>query len=247
MNELFAALAKAQAMITSAPKDANNPFFKSQYTTLDACWTVARIPLSSNGLCVIQTIKQENEKIYLTTILGHASGQFISSTLPLLLVKTDPQSLGSMIQYMKRYSFCAIVGISSGDIDDDGEKAMGAHRAETKAKGGHARAEALSPEERSQIASKAAIARWQGEEPAQAKWVNEEEFSDEDFYTKIYPYLPKCDDPSFGLTSGMRDYLNSLVTDKLSSNTIMKQALRSNDMTKRFCNSWLVWHELKNA
>ena len=52
-----------------------------------------------------------------------------------------------------------IVGIATGDIDDtQPEKAEGQRKGGLK--GGKARAEALSPEERSAIAKKAAKARW---------------------------------------------------------------------------------------
>lgn len=127
LNELFGALSKAQGQITGAMKDAKNPFFKSNYTTLDGCWDCARKPLSDNGLSVIQTFVENDGKIYLKTILGHASGQFISSKAVFNLTKNDPQTFGSVSTYLRRYSFCAIVGITSGN-DDDGEHAMQSYR-----------------------------------------------------------------------------------------------------------------------
>lgn len=230
LNELFTALSKAQAMIKAAIKDSANPFFKSNYTSLDGCWEAARVPLTTNGLSIIQTIKEEGVKFYLITVLGHSSGQFISSTMPLLLAKNDPQSFGSACSYARRYSLSAIVGLTQGD-DDDGEKAMVAHRIPSS-KGGHARADALSPEERSQIASNAAAARW-----------DKEELPDEEFYNKMFNYLPEYKDPSFGSADNLKDYLNSLASDHVPIQKIMKQALRNEEMTKRFCNSWLVWHQ----
>src|SRR5437868_805458 len=85
LNEIFSALAKAQGQIQAAVKDKSNPYFKSSYSTLDACWDSCRAPLTSNGLSVVQTINEsEGGKMFITTILGHSSGQFISSTVPLL-------------------------------------------------------------------------------------------------------------------------------------------------------------------
>lgn len=124
LGELFAALSKAQGKIKLVEKDASNPFFKSQYSTLGECWSNCRGPLSENGLTIVQTLEDREGKIFITTILGHASGQFISSTLPLLTNKQDPQSIGSAISYMRRYSLCAMIGLASGDEDDDAEKAM---------------------------------------------------------------------------------------------------------------------------
>lgn len=127
LGELFAALAKAQGQIRAAGKDGSNPYFKSSYATLDSCWEAARSALSANGLSVVQTLESSASGAYsICTILGHASGQFICSTLPLLMAKQDVQSFGSAISYMRRYAFCALVGITQSDeMDDDGEKAVG--------------------------------------------------------------------------------------------------------------------------
>jgi len=129
LNELFAALSKAQAQIKGTPKDAQNPFFKSSYSTLDQCWESARGPLSANGLSVVQIVQEAEGKMFLVTILGHSSGQFITSKMPMVLPKPDPQTLGSVTSYCRRYSLCAMVGLSSSD--DDGEQATQPYRAES--------------------------------------------------------------------------------------------------------------------
>lgn len=54
LNELGAALAKAQAAVRGAKKDANNPFFKSTYADLASVWEACREALTSNGLSVVQ-------------------------------------------------------------------------------------------------------------------------------------------------------------------------------------------------
>ena len=56
INELAKALAAAQALITGAKKDSDNPFFKSRYADLGSVWDSIRRPLSSNGLSVVQTV-----------------------------------------------------------------------------------------------------------------------------------------------------------------------------------------------
>ena len=42
-------------------------------------------------------------------------------------IKNDPQVLGSLITYLKRYQLAALMGISS-EVDDDGNKATGANK-----------------------------------------------------------------------------------------------------------------------
>lgn len=118
INELAAALAKAQGVMEGAKKDAENPFFKSNYADLASVWDACRKPLSDNGLSIVQLV---NDKL-LETILMHASGQWVRSTVPLNPVKNDPQGLGSCISYMRRYSLAAMVGVYQ--VDDDAEAAM---------------------------------------------------------------------------------------------------------------------------
>ena len=45
LDQLFAALAKAQGAITNAEKNTTNTFYKSKYADLAACMDAARKPL----------------------------------------------------------------------------------------------------------------------------------------------------------------------------------------------------------
>ena len=54
IGKLVMALAKAQGQIKAAPKDSDNPFFKSKYADLASVWEACREPLAKNGLAVIQ-------------------------------------------------------------------------------------------------------------------------------------------------------------------------------------------------
>ena len=119
INDLAAALAKAQSQMTGAIKDSANPFFKSKYADLASVWEACRKPLSDNGLSVTQMVNGAN----LDTLLMHASGQWVSSTAVLAPVKNDPQGMGSCISYMRRYCLAAIVGVFQQD--DDAESAVG--------------------------------------------------------------------------------------------------------------------------
>lgn len=126
INELLCALSKAQGKIQPACKDKSNPFFKSKYADLSSVWDACRDYLSDNGLSVIQLPQTKEEGLYLTSILGHSSGQWIKSDVFIPLAKNDPQSIGSALTYFRRYSLSAIVGIAPED--DDGEKAQSGFR-----------------------------------------------------------------------------------------------------------------------
>jgi hypothetical protein len=122
INELATALAIAQANIKAAKEDSQNPFFKSNYADLASVWGACRKPLTDNGLSIIQTTNNDNDKVIIETTLLHKSGQWITSTLSLKPKADDPQSIGSAITYGRRYSLSAMVGVCS-DEDDDGNAA----------------------------------------------------------------------------------------------------------------------------
>lgn len=124
INELAAALAKAQGQLEGAKKSSNNPFFKSKYADLAECWNTCREALTANEISVIQMPEEinENGRLNITTMLAHSSGQYISSTLTMTVTKLDPQAIGSAITYGRRYALAAMVGLAQED--DDGEKAM---------------------------------------------------------------------------------------------------------------------------
>lgn len=124
INELVAALAKAQGQIEGAKKSSSNPSFKSKYADLAECWNTCREALTANEISVIQMPEEinENGRLNITTMLAHSSGQYISSTLTMTVTKLDPQAIGSAITYGRRYALAAMVGLAQED--DDGEKAM---------------------------------------------------------------------------------------------------------------------------
>lgn len=124
INELAAALAKAQGQFEGAKKSSSNPFFKSKYADLAECWNTCREALTANEISVIQMPEEinENGRLNITTMLAHSSGQYISSTLTMTVTKLDPQAIGSAITYGRRYALAAMVGLAQED--DDGEKAM---------------------------------------------------------------------------------------------------------------------------
>lgn len=120
INELGAALAKAQGEIEAATKNAQNPHFRNTYADLAAVWDACRAPLSKNGLSVIQTVETDEDGFCLVTTLCHSSGQWIDSRMHLLLTKQDMQGLGSAITYARRYSLASIVGIAQEEDDAEG-------------------------------------------------------------------------------------------------------------------------------
>jgi hypothetical protein len=106
-----------------APKGKANPFFKSSYADLTACGEAARAALADNGLAVIQSTEFDGDGVSLVTVLVHESGQWVRGRYPVRPAKPDPQSVGSAITYARRYAFCAMVGMTAEEEDDDGHAA----------------------------------------------------------------------------------------------------------------------------
>src|SRR5688572_12475914 len=96
INEIAAALAKAQGEIEGAQKGNINPHFKSKYADLAAVWDACREPLAKHAIAVLQPLCHVEGRNVTVTRLVHASGQWLEDDgIPLLLSKDDMQGLGS--------------------------------------------------------------------------------------------------------------------------------------------------------
>jgi hypothetical protein len=121
--KLATALAKAQALIKPASKDAVNPHFKSKYADLTAIWEACREPLTSQGLSVSQIpVSGDPGYLSLMTMLMHESGEYIGGVFSVRLAQDTAQAMGSALTYARRYALSALVGIVADD-DDDGNEA----------------------------------------------------------------------------------------------------------------------------
>ena len=122
IRELAQALIKVQEQLQPATKDANNPFTKSKYATLNSIMDSCRDALLSNGIWLCQyPVPTEPGYLGLVTKLTHAeSGQWQSSLAVVPLPKADPQGVGISMTYIRRYALSAMLGIVTEE-DTDGE------------------------------------------------------------------------------------------------------------------------------
>ncbi len=141
INELAAALSKAQGEFAAIPKTETNPFFKSKYAGLPDVIGAASKTLAANGLSVSQFITRDDlGSEVLKTYLLHSSGQYIEHDMSLHLGKLDSQGQGSAVTYARRYSYMSVLGLVA-DEDDDGNKASrpaAQHRQTDATERGHA-------------------------------------------------------------------------------------------------------------
>jgi hypothetical protein len=128
IGAIAAALAKAQAELTNPEKTLTaticSPFPREEartfrYASLASGLDIVRKTLSQQEIATIQTtrIEQPTGQIHLTTLLAHASGEWISSDLPVCASKEvdAPHRMGAALTYARRYALFALVGIAGED------------------------------------------------------------------------------------------------------------------------------------
>lgn len=86
---------------------------------------------NNHGITILQPVSTSDGVTFVSTLLLHESGEFISSSMKVSCKNPDnPQEMGSAITYAKRYSLQAMAFIPSED--DDGEIATKPVRAVTE-------------------------------------------------------------------------------------------------------------------
>lgn len=135
ITELAKALLNVQRTMHPIVKDAENPFTKSWYASLNSVMDACRDALIENSiwLCQYPVPVEQPNSLGLVTKLTHAeSGQWQSSLAVVPLPKADPQGMGSAITYSRRYALTAMLGMVTED--DDGESAKNGKKSSTRHK-----------------------------------------------------------------------------------------------------------------
>jgi hypothetical protein len=125
---LASALAKAQAKLinpeksltatvrTGRPGEGERTF---RYAPLSSGLDIVRKTLGQHEIATVQTtaIDQTAGIVNLTTMLAHASGEWIASDWPVCPVAetANPQRMGAALTYARRYALFTLVGIAGED------------------------------------------------------------------------------------------------------------------------------------
>jgi hypothetical protein len=128
IGAIAAALAKAQGQLSNPEKSltatVRSPFPREgdrtfRYASLASGLDVVRKSLGQHEIATVQTtaIDQETGQIRLTTLLAHASGEWISSDWPVCAASetSAPHRMGAALTYARRYALFALVGIAGED------------------------------------------------------------------------------------------------------------------------------------
>jgi len=128
IGTIAAALAKAQAQLVNPEKSlvatvrsdgrrgAEQTF---RYAPLSSGLDIVRKTLSQHEIATVQTtsIDEVAGIVRLSTVLAHASGEWIASDWPVCpIAETErPQRMGAALTYARRYSLFTLVGIAGED------------------------------------------------------------------------------------------------------------------------------------
>lgn len=121
LAKLSAAVVKANAAVSNALKDSQNPHYGSTFASLNSVLDAIKPIYATHGLTFVQLPGFEDGHATLDTMLVHESGEWLAHTSGAPLQKQDPQGVGSAITYLRRYSLASLAGI--GQEDDDGNAA----------------------------------------------------------------------------------------------------------------------------
>lgn len=114
---IYTKLLDIQKESIALKKDANNPFFKSEYITLDNIISTYNEKLTGHKIVCYHYTKDNK----LTTVLLDTDDDTkVESEFNIL--NNDPQKAGSEITYWKRYNLGQLLNIQT-DTDDDGNLA----------------------------------------------------------------------------------------------------------------------------
>jgi hypothetical protein len=128
---LAAALAKAQAELVNPEKSLTATIRSDErgradqtfrYASLSSGLDIVRKTLGQHEIATVQTtaIDQAAGVVNLTTVLAHASGEWIASDWPVCAVAdtATPRRMGAALTYARRYALFTLVGIAGEDDVD---------------------------------------------------------------------------------------------------------------------------------
>jgi hypothetical protein len=147
---IAAALAKAQAQLVNPEKSLVGTIRSDQasgversfrYAPLSSGLDIVRKTLSQHEIATVQTtsIDETAGIVRLSTVLAHASGEWIASDWPVCAIgeTTTPHRMGAALTYARRYALFTLVGIAGEDDLDAPDLLSPAAPAETDSPAGN--------------------------------------------------------------------------------------------------------------
>ena|SRR3990167_3168094 len=118
---IYTKVSNIQQKIGKLSKDKTNPFFKSSYFDINSLLEQLQPLLKEEGLVILQPLTTKAGRPALETVLTTDDGNDKITSSIVLPDLQDPQKMGSVITYFRRYSLQSLFALQAED--DDGEKA----------------------------------------------------------------------------------------------------------------------------
>ena len=144
IGAIAAALAKAQAQLVNPEKslvatiradEVSGSERSFRYAPLSSGLDIVRKTLSQHEIATVQTtsIDEAAGIVRLSTVLAHASGEWIASDWPVCAISDTavPHQMGAALTYARRYALFTLVGIA-GEDDLDAPDIISPATSETK-------------------------------------------------------------------------------------------------------------------
>jgi len=132
----------AQAAIEQPKRTAENPHFRSRYAPLDEVIRVARAALHKEGIAFSQNLDYQEGIVYVTTLFFYGDEVHRAGMIGMPCPQ-DPQKLGALVTYLRRYALAAALGLASEEDDDANAASGGAQAPAPAAKDPHPGPETL--------------------------------------------------------------------------------------------------------
>ena len=162
---LASALAKAQAELVNPEKSLTATIRTGRvgegersfrYAPLSSGLDIVRKALGQHEIATVQTtaVDQVSGMVNLTTMLAHASGEWIASDWPVCPIAetANPQRMGAALTYARRYALFTLVGIAGEDdldapdlCDDPRSPTPSADERSLKSRDGQSRVQPRKP------------------------------------------------------------------------------------------------------
>ena len=117
---IYTKLFAVQCAIGAIAKDSQNPYFKSMYFDVNKLLGELKPVLNRERLLVLQPLGEKEGRPTLETLIIDPESNEKLSWFLLLPESTDPQKMGAIITYFRRYALQSLFLLEAEDTDGNG-------------------------------------------------------------------------------------------------------------------------------
>lgn len=116
-NNIYKKIAEIQHEIGTLKKDKQNPYFKSKYLDINSLLETLQPELQKRSLVLLQPLGGSLDYTTINTIIRDLETEEVIDTYTPLPRNDDPQKMGSIITYFRRYALVSLLALPAEDDD----------------------------------------------------------------------------------------------------------------------------------